>query len=106
MPEEGVWLKAGKLAVLVVYSTGRAQTVSIGLSGHQPCIVNHMLVLPRFVGQLLVELIRRCICTPKAQINKSMARQGFVYKSPEKAGSWDIMGIRICSWRAVQGCVC
>lgn len=61
-----VWLKAGKLAVLVVYSTGRAQTVPKGVSGHHPCMVNHMLVLPQFKEQLLVEIIRKCIYTPKA----------------------------------------
>lgn len=47
--------------------------------------MSHMLVLSQFEGQLLVELIRRCIFAPKAQINKSMAKQGFVYRSLEKA---------------------
>ena len=106
MPVQGMWLKAGILAAFVVYSTAKAQTVPTGISGHHPCIVNHMLVLPQFEGKLLVEISRRCICTPKAQINKDMARQGFVYKSLEKASSWDMVGIHISSWTAVQGCVC
>lgn len=33
-------------------------------------------------------------------------REGFAYKTLERAGAWDTVGINVYSWRAGQKCVC
>lgn len=104
-PIEGAWPKAGNLAVLAVYRTGRAQTVPIGVPGHHACLVTHMLVLPQFEGQLLVEWIRRCICTPKAQIRKSMAGMDLctnLWRSQGAGTLWEFISVPEEQYRNVS----